>query len=272
MPRRIESPSSLQTYKQCPRKYYYQYIERKPTTQTVHTLRGNIVHAVLNKFFATPPQLDENYPEHCITHIRQLFDTHWNKQAFVRLGAATYVINTMYHETLLMLFLWLDKFLVRLSVLNLPLPEAFQKLTPLREQEFISFQLSIKGYVDVIEQHNGKVRIMDYKTGNKSELTEEYKLQLGIYALLYREKHGTLPDEAGIYFLRHPAQFEQTLRVTEELLHDTQLAIAAHHNSTGSDQMQDYHQKIGPLCKWSSGQCDFYGLCFPSQRKLGLYQ
>ena len=31
MPKRVQSPSSISTYKQCPRKYFYQYVLKLPT-------------------------------------------------------------------------------------------------------------------------------------------------------------------------------------------------------------------------------------------------
>ena len=56
---------------------------------------------------------------------------------------------------------------------------------------------------------------MDYKTSNKDYLQDEYKLQLGIYALLYQQEHGIAPDKVGIDFLRFG---EIVINVDENLL------------------------------------------------------
>src|SRR3989338_6780202 len=48
---RMQSPSSINTYKQCPRKYFYQYILKLPTKPSICLIRGSIVHEVLEKFF-----------------------------------------------------------------------------------------------------------------------------------------------------------------------------------------------------------------------------
>ena len=53
MAKRVESPSSINTFKQCKRKYYYQYIEKLPTLPNIHQVRGNIAHSVLEDFFDT---------------------------------------------------------------------------------------------------------------------------------------------------------------------------------------------------------------------------
>ena len=51
---RVQSPSSIITYRQCPRKYYYHYIENLPTKPSIHTIRGKIVHSVLQAEAAIP--------------------------------------------------------------------------------------------------------------------------------------------------------------------------------------------------------------------------
>ena len=51
MAKRVQSPSSIKLYQQCPRKYYYQYILKLQTLPNIHLVRGNIAHTVLEKFF-----------------------------------------------------------------------------------------------------------------------------------------------------------------------------------------------------------------------------
>ena len=51
MAKRVESPSSINTFKHCHRKYYYQYIEKLPTLPNIHQIRGNIAHSTLENFY-----------------------------------------------------------------------------------------------------------------------------------------------------------------------------------------------------------------------------
>jgi len=44
------SASSMNTYKQCPLKYYYNYIEKAPRKQWVHFQLGNLCHKALEIF------------------------------------------------------------------------------------------------------------------------------------------------------------------------------------------------------------------------------
>ena len=44
IPERILSPTSINTYLNCPRKFYLRYIQRLKSRPTIHLIRGQIVH------------------------------------------------------------------------------------------------------------------------------------------------------------------------------------------------------------------------------------
>ena len=66
MAKRVESPSSINTFKQCPRKYYYQYVAKLPTVSNIHQVRGNIAHSTLENFYDIDVSgfEQENYEEY----------------------------------------------------------------------------------------------------------------------------------------------------------------------------------------------------------------
>ena len=43
------------------------------------------------------------------------------------------------------------------------------------------------------------------------------------------------------------------------------------HMSTESETILDYPKKEGPLCKWRTGQCDFYDVCF-GQKSIDSFE
>ena len=114
-----------------------------------------------------------------------------------------------------------------------------------------------------IEHHENEIHIMDYKTSSHFDLNEDYRLQLGIYSLLYKEKHNKLPHKAGIYFLRHKAKY---IKVDQELIDFAQGEIESIHINTATADIKDYPKCESPLCKYSSGQCDFYEFCFGNKK------
>lgn len=260
---RVQSPSSIGCYKQCPRKYYYQYIARLETKPNVHQLRGNIAHKVLELFFdqdVSRLTLD-SFELGLMELMQDILLREWTRAGdqLTALGLTPAQRQFYFEDTLLMLLNWLNHFVRKTYTLEGSFPERFARLTPIREELIMSPALQAKGIIDAIETYDGQVRIMDYKTSNHSN-EEEYRLQLAIYTLLYFEKHGKLPDKAGIYFLKDRPKF---IDVDHSLLELARREIELMHRLTQSDHVKDYPRSPGKLCKWSTGQCDFYDVCKP---------
>ncbi len=261
MPIRIQSPSSIGIYKHCPRKYFYQYITKLETIPNIHQIRGNIAHDVLEDFFILPLDVNDiNYEVRLKEHVQTLLLEKWKKyeNALTKFNLAKAQEIFYFEETLMMLLNWLNLFLKKIKQTKIPFKEAFWKLTPKeKEKEYLSYKYNVRGILDAVEHIEEKIRIMDYKTSKGLDI-EEYRLQLAIYSLLFYEKHGKLPDTAGIYFLKGN---EETIKVDHELLELAKKEIAFIHEKTVSCKKTDYPKNTGPLCKWSTGKCDFYDTC-----------
>jgi CRISPR/Cas system-associated exonuclease Cas4 (RecB family) len=136
----------------------------------------------------------------------------------------------------------------------------FEKVKPaVIEGNFRNEELQVRGFIDYIEHtEDGKVRVMDYKTSKKFQMTPAYRLQLAIYALMYKEKYGKHADKVGLFILKHG---EKTIDVDDALVEEAKVAIEDIHYATESNEIKDYPKNITPLCKWSTGQCDFYDTC-----------
>lgn len=269
MVRRIESPSSINTYLQCPRKYYYRYIEKLSAKESVAMVRGKIVHSVLEDFFKI--NLDEidfvKFYDEFRLHILDLFHKHWKNAIphFLELGIDKDKVLFLYTETLEMIENFLYSFCTKLdfNMKTLSLADAFNRMKPRTEVKYISEKYNVQGFVDVVEELDDDVILWDYKTSKKADITNEYRLQLGIYALLYNEIHGKLPNKVGINFLKHGC--DKVLNVDEELIKEAKLQCEIIHLNTESNNIKEYVKKPGPLCKWRDGECDFYQQCFGSK-------
>ena len=271
MTKRIESPSSINTFKQCKRKYYFQYIEKLPTIANIHQVRGNIAHSTLEHFYDidTSGLTIENYHLKLKEIAQKLFLHQWKayqeKLTGLKLSADAY--KFYFEETMMMIMNWINHFLEDLSARtqknNCSLQEAFMELTPLREQEYRSDNYSVRGFIDAIKNLDEEVQIIDYKTNSSFDLKDENKLQLAIYSLLYFEKHGKMPSKVGIFFLRHKLKW---ITVDSQLMELAKREISLIHAHTSStEQKEDYPKTVTSLCKWSSGQCDFYDVCRPHE-------
>ncbi len=236
---------------------------RLQTTPNIHQVRGNIAHKVLEIFFDQDVcrlTLD-SFELGLMEIIQDILLREWAaaEKQLKTLSLTPAQRQFYFEDTLLMLLNWLNHFVRKIYQMEGSFPERFARLTPVREELIMSDALQAKGIIDAIETYDGQVRIMDYKTSNHSN-EEEYRLQLSIYTLLYFEKYGKLPDKVGIYFLKDRPKF---IDVDESLLALARKEIELIHKHTQSDHIKEYARNPSKLCKWSTGQCDFYHVCKP---------
>ncbi len=263
---RIQSPSSINTYKQCPRKYYYSYIKKLPTRPSIHLTRGTIVHETLEYFYERPiqPVTDDRYTQ-LQFHVLSLLKERWTEYEaeIASLGLTADEITFYKEETRLMLLNWLTHFWKKMQLdmaAGMSFEQAFARHTPKRETEYASNEHRIRGFIDAIHESDGVVQIMDYKTSKHPVITPEYRLQLAIYAFLYKHNHGVVPHTVGIFFLKHG---EQLMEVNDELIDHARLEIAWVHERTQTNDLNEYPKKASPLCNY----CDFYDYCW-KQKEL----
>jgi len=265
MASRLQSPSSINTFKHCKRKYYYQYIEKRPTSKSIHTVRGNIVHSTLEHFFdINVDKLSQDTVDRMFTmQLQQEFIKQWQSydNDLRSLDMTNDQLKFYFEESLMMIMNWQKQFVARLRAKVSPLPLAFKELTPQRELELKSETHQVRGFIDAIETENGNVTIVDYKTNKRSDIKDSIKLQLSIYCLLYQEQFGNLPDNVAVFFLRDK---QYTLPVHKDNVKDAMFEIEQIHMHTKmTEKMSDYEKNVTPLCKWKTGQCDFYDICKP---------
>ena len=269
MANRIESPSSINTFKQCPRKYYYTYVEKLPRSSSIHQVRGNIAHSALEHFYDIDISsfTSENYEKNFHHAIQQLLFAQWKeyKEKLDALHLSQDKLRFYFEETMMMVINWVNHFIKdftqELKENPHDLFEVFHRLAPIREMEYKSEDHSVRGFIDAIAHKKGEVHIIDYKTNKAPQIKDSIKLQLAIYCLMYQEKHGKIPDKVGVFFLRNKLKL---LKATPEMVTNAKEEIELIHAHTGiTEQISDYKRNITPLCKWKTGQCDFYTTCKP---------
>ncbi|MBW2973818.1 PD-(D/E)XK nuclease family protein [Candidatus Woesearchaeota archaeon] len=261
MAKRVQSPSSIKLYQQCPRKYFYQYIRQLETLPNIHQVRGNIAHTVLEKFFdvTTEKMTLDDFKQKLTTVLQDLLFQEWAaaKPQLKTLDLSSDQNQFYFEETLLMLLNWLEHFSNEILAQEGTFNERFKTLTPIREKFYLSKTFNVRGYIDAIEKFNNEIRVMDYKTSSSFNLND-HRLQLAIYALLYQEIHGELPHKVGVYFLKDKPKI---IKVDEQLLEFAKKEIELIHQKTESDDIKDYPKRPSGLCKYSTGQCEFFDVC-----------
>ena len=237
MAKRLQSPSSINTFKQCQRKYYYQYIEKLPTKPSIHLVRGNIVHSTLEDFYDIDVSsfTKENYSLKFKEAIQRLLFFQWKQyhEKLNELNLSQDQLKFYFEESMLMTLNWHNQFLrdfnKKLESNGHSILQAFQDLTPVRELEYRSEEKQVRGFIDAIHHFGDEVHIVDYKTNARSDLKDSIMLQLSIYAMMHQEKHGKIPEKVGAFFLRDCLKM---VSATEEMVQNAKAQVEMIHAHT----------------------------------------
>jgi hypothetical protein len=213
------SPSSLTTYIRNPIQFYFQRILRISETDEVeenialNTL-GTIIHGTLEELYKPliGKILIENDIKSCIKSIDDEVLKQFKlvyKEGEIKKGRNLLAFEVAKRNVLNFLKLELEAIQNGDEIQIIALEQTFERLL---EDNRLPFPILIKGNVDRIENRNGKIRIIDYKTGkvDKSSvtlkdwngLTDEIKndkiIQVLAYAFMYEKEAKGLEIEAGI--------------------------------------------------------------------------
>lgn len=266
--RRLESPTSILTYMQCPRKYYYRYVERLEQKPSIHLVIGDLVHSTIASFHNSDisHMPTERFFQVLYARMMEDFRSRWDekRRQLNSLGLELEEETTFHDEARIMLDNFYQHHINRVVAYQyrhgVSLEEAFKRLRPKTETKIVSERYGIMGVVDAIHDFDGKITIIDYKTSKNGEINDECLTQLALYALLYKESFGRAPDMVGIHFLRYG---EKILCVSPELLVLGEDACRRIQALTRTEDVTGFPQRFFGLCKFRSGQCDYYDACTP---------
>jgi RecB family exonuclease len=250
MPRRLikVTPSRLATWVDCPRRFRMNYLDR-PTPPRggawAHSTLGAVVHNALRAFFDLPPH--RRTPEAAAALVSQ----QWSDEGFAGPDqAATYRARAQG---------WVSDYVADLD----------PTLEPVGLERWVSAPVGTivaEGRVDRIDERDGEVVIVDYKTGRSALTTDDARSSqaLALYVLAARR---TLRRPCTRVELHHlPSGTVAAWEHTEESLtrHRTRAEEAAEefHLATdtlnaGGDPDVLFPAQVGRQCTW----CDFRRSC-----------
>lgn len=190
------SHSQIETFQTCPVHYKAKYILKIPTTPKAASTFGNIIHAVMK-------QLAEDPSRDCAT----VLETNWTSLGFTSSKHA----KQAHAAAVKYLQMYLAKY-------------DLKKAKILHTEESFVFpvgDLLVEGKIDRVDDlGNGKIKIIDYKTGDKIPTEKEVNqdLQLSIYALAASKIWGYKPEniELALYYFSKD-QWLETTRTAQQL-------------------------------------------------------
>jgi CRISPR/Cas system-associated exonuclease Cas4 (RecB family) len=237
IPERILSPTAINSYLSCPRKFYLRYIEKRASKPSIHLVRGGLVHKAIQRFHqepALPPStLDPG------ERLAALFEAEWAgaEQTLSKMGLPPEELETFHQDSLAMLAVFADW--LKASGLDGP-AEA--------ESRLFSKDLGLMGIVDAVYRMDGETVLVDYKTSKQDTITPDIQRQAAIYALLHGEKHGIVPSEVWIHFLKFQDGLK-SIEVSEDLVEYARLLTEFVHLKTASKAEADYPCTCGGWCE-----------------------
>ena len=235
------SPSSINTYLRCPRKFYLQYNKKLKTKPNIHLLRGSAVHKAVERFFREgyADSSEFGYYDDTRRAILSLFSDEWRsrKDTLLALDLKDQDLAFYYADSQKMIINFLHDFLQS--------GESGAQHSEL-ERKIFSKKWMAMCIIDRIQKARAPPLIVDYKTCKSAELTDEYKRQMGICALLYEDKYGVKPDVA-IHYVKFLNGLKD-VHLSDEFMEDLKALIIDIHHKTMSQDEDDYPCKCSGWC------------------------
>ena len=237
---RILSPTAINTYLTCPRKFYLRYIKRLRTRPSIYLIRGQIVHKTICQFHRNDPRIETGMPLGKIRYeLLGIFKELWEKADYQlnSLGLCKEQIDFYHDDSELMLLNFSHWFYKN----KMPTPD-------LCEARILSRNLSVMGIIDAVHKRGGKVVLVDYKTSKHARITNDMMRQAALYALLYEDRYKTVPDAVWIHFLKDPGD-PQPIHMDDELLNYGKMLIQSVREKTVSQDRESYPCTCGGYCE-----------------------
>lgn len=232
------SPTAINTFLRCPRKFYLRYIKKLKTKPSIHLFRGSAVHEALAEFNSNRSGAQESTTEQ-EGRLLGLFNQAWQRlePEMDEAGISKHEQQTFRDESVAMLGNWLRS--QQSSGPFQPKPKAEVKL--------FSKKHMLMGFVDAVLESSRGVVITDYKTSKSDRLTQEIERQLLIYALLYQDRFGKKPYQVLADFLKTGQR--RGFIPTQGMIDSTARLVAGIHHKTQSMEESDYPCTCGGWCE-----------------------
>ena len=257
------SHSSLETFRQCPRLYWFRKIEKPPVPKQLyaHNHLGNAVHEQLKIAYQWALE-NKLYP---LDEMLRGFESAWDGGILEKVVVASenQAIDDEIESGRRMLRIYHKQYQ--------PFDQDQLKLA----EQMLSFELpncpaGFHAKPDRVSQRkDGVVEICDYKTGKQmvaGATDRKFRLQMGLYQLGVQAAFPQFEQiEVAQYFLRHDEVVRCRLRPDEldELAEQFRSEL---HQIANAERLDDWPEKESGLCRF----CDYAHICPKKRHQAAL--
>lgn len=239
------SASSMKTFDQCPKKYFYNYVARKPKKQWDHFDLGNLCHKVLEIFHET--YMHEGAKGGSLSKLMSYAFAEGRKD-FPKIKS----------ELLIEAKELVQNYLKHVSKTGMPHVKGVETSFKIHVTE----DILVRGFLDRVDilPKNGIFHIVDYKTTKNKRYLEPF--QLLIYGLWLQNEYPDIEEYKASYVLLRHGSASKSYDFNREDLEKVKKKIISFAENIWSCEHEDNWAPIpGPLCNW----CDFKNIC-PTQQ------
>lgn len=247
LPRTL-SPSKVTSFRDCALAFRFTVIEHLAELPTVATIRGTLVHRVLEGLFWNHPAGSRSASA-AASELDRAWDDLQADPEFSYLGLSPDERSCLRAEA-------------EQLVANYLLLENPDEVTPIGVELSLEARLGdlrLRGVIDRLDVlPDGSIEVVDYKTGRAPPETREQSRLLGVhlYALLVREVLGRPPGRVRLLHLQEPLSI--TAEPTEQALRGHRMRASAVWSAIErSCAKEDFRPRPSALC----GYCSFRAFC-----------
>lgn len=240
------SPSSINTFRQCPLKFKYSKIDglRDPSGQ--EAILGNFVHDILEELYNLPP--DQRTMEEAKFLARKHWEAKWRAE----------IMGIIRSEKELNRFRWAAWWCVE----NLWILENPTEVTLSGTEKFVRGEIGgvkVHGFIDRYLARDGISTVGDYKTGKtpKERDLDDKFFQLIIYSqLLSTIGVETEENFVELLYLKDGVRFKRSLN-SGEINKTIEIIQSTKNEIDEKCRTGNFEPRRSILCNW----CGFKGIC-----------
>ncbi len=254
--------SALNTFRSCPRKFRFQYVEKAdvPRRVTADTFLGNVVHRVLRRLYQLGSDGIVYPPDDMIAFYRQQWETVEREHLvltdefhtvddYIQLGTRMLTTHYEHYRPFNLGTLLGTELRLRFSVAG----------TPFRFLAIID---------RLWRRDDGVIEICDYKTGRHLTQPSEpaFLYQMGLYQLAVQQSYPQFQQvDLAQYFLRmnEVIRYRMPPDKLDSLTEGIRTAVV---ETLQAERLDDFPATEGPHCHY----CDYVALCPAKRHRLML--